>query len=91
MTAIETIEKAATLARIRLNQAPDYELFVSIVAQLDYLLSVLTGAEKDRSRVKEIIVGHYAVREFAESDPEFAEVLKVAQFIASQTAKGLKV
>jgi hypothetical protein len=91
MTATEVIEKALTLARARLDDAPGFQLFVSTVAQLEYLLSVVNGAEKDRSRLKDIIVGHFAVREFEESDPEFAKALNAAQFIASQAAKGLKI
>lgn len=91
MTAIEIVEKALTLAQVRLSEAPGFQIFSSTVAQLEYLLSVLRGVQKDRSRLKDIIVGHFAVREFEESDPELAEVLKAAQYIASQAAKGLKV
>ncbi|WP_143133532.1 immunity protein Tsi6 family protein [Pseudoduganella namucuonensis] len=91
MAAIEEIENALTLARVRLDEAPDFELFVSTVAQLEYLLSVVKGDERDRSRLKDIIVGHFAVREFEENDPEFAQALNAAQFIASKAARGLKV
>jgi predicted nucleic acid-binding protein len=91
MTAIETVEKALTLAHARLSEAPGFQIFASTVTQLEYLLSVLRGDEKDRSRLKSIIVGHFAVREFAESDPELAEALNAAQSIAFQSAKGLKV
>lgn len=91
MTSIEQIEDALTLAHMRLRQAPEFELYLSTVAQLEYLLSVLKGVEKDRSRLKDIVVGHFAVREFAESDPEFSQVLRAAQFIASNAAKGLTV
>ena len=52
---------------------------------------MLRGNEKDRSRLKNIIVGHFAVREFEESDPELAEALNAAQAIAFKAAKGLKV
>lgn len=91
MTAIEEIERALNLARIRFSEAPSFELFISAVDQLEYLLSVVKGCEKDRSRLKDIIVGHFAVREFEESDPEFAQALNAAQFIASKAAKGLTV
>lgn len=90
-TTIETVENALALARIRLSAAPNFELFASSVAQLEYLLSVLQGKEPDRSRLKTIIVGHFAVREFEESDPELAELLIAAQGIASKMATGLKV
>ena len=91
MTAIETVEKALALAHVRLSAAPGFEIFASTVAQLEYLLSVLRGNEKDRSRLKNIIVGHFAVREFEESDPELAEALNAAQAIAFKAAKGLKI
>lgn len=91
MTAMDEIENALTLARTRLNEAPGFQLFISIVAQLEYLLSVVNGKEKDRSRVKDIIVGHFAVREFEESDPQFSQALKAAQFIAYNIERRLKV
>lgn len=91
MTPIEQILNALMLAHTRLREAPEFELYLSTIAQLEYLLSVLKGDEKDRSRLKDIVVGHFAVREFAESDPEFSQVLRAAQFIASNASKGLKV
>lgn len=91
MTSIETVEAALEIARSRLHSAPEFEIFSSTVAQLEYLLSVLQGREEDRSRLKDIIVGHFAVREFEESDPDLANVLNAAQAIAFKAAKGLKV
>ncbi|TWB24789.1 hypothetical protein FBZ89_101415 [Nitrospirillum amazonense] len=90
MTAIETVEYALNLARQRLSEMPAFEIFASAVAQLEYLLSVLQG-NPDRTRLKNIIVGHYGAREFAESDPEFAQALMSAQNIATKISKGLKV
>ncbi|MBJ7310786.1 immunity protein Tsi6 family protein [Rugamonas sp. CCM 8940] len=91
MSAIETVTKALELARARLNTAPAFEIFSSIVKQLEYFLAVLNGNERDKSRLKNIIVGHFAVREFEESDPEFAKALIAVQTIASKMAKGLKI
>ncbi|WP_300443455.1 immunity protein Tsi6 family protein [Zoogloea sp.] len=91
MTALKTVERALALARVRLRKNPEFEIFTSTVAQLEYLLSVLRGDERDRSRLKDIIVGHFAVREFEESDPELAEALNAAQAIAFKAARGLKV
>ena len=90
MRSVEIVEKAVALANARLAAAPSFQVFSSTVAQMEYLLSVLRGVESDRSRLKNIIVGHLAVREFAESDPELAEALHAAQNIASQAAKELK-
>ncbi|MBV6320918.1 immunity protein Tsi6 family protein [Duganella violaceipulchra] len=91
MSAIETVTKALELARARLNTAPNFEIFSSAVTQLEYVLAVLNGNERDKSRLKNIIVGHFAVREFEESDPEFAEALMTVQALAAKMAKGLKV
>jgi hypothetical protein len=52
---------------------------------------VLSGAEPDRSKLKTIIVGHYALKEFEESDPEFANALYAAQNIPTQMSKGLNI
>jgi Tsi6 len=91
MTAIETVNNALFLARKRIDSAPTFQLFDSIVTQLEYVEKVLNGKEKDRSRMKNIIVGHYAVREFEDSDPELAAILIAVQAIASKMAKGLKI
>ena len=56
MAAIETVEKALALAHARLSAAPEFEIFASTVAQLEYLLSVLRGNEKDRSRLKNMVL-----------------------------------
>jgi len=91
MTAQATIARALDLARQRLKDAPTFDIYQSIVSQLEYLESLQNGTETDRSKLKKIIVGHYGVREFEESDPEFADALTDAQAIASKMAKGLKV
>lgn len=90
MTSEQVVEEALTIARNRLNTAPQFNIFSSIVSQLEYLQAVLDGNEHDRSKLKNIIVGHYAVREFEENDPELAAALKAAQAIAFKMAKGLK-
>jgi hypothetical protein len=91
MTAIETVNHALSLARNRLNDAPTFQLFISTVAQLEYMSRVLNGEENDKSQMKKIVVGHYAVHEFEESDPDLANALTAAQSIASKMSKGLKV
>lgn len=72
-------------------EVPSFPLYSSIVSQLEYVAAVLDGTEKDRSKLKNIIIGHYGAREFEESDPELARVLMDAQLIATKMAKGLKV
>ncbi len=91
MTEQEIIAKALEIARVRLKAAPTFDIYQSIVSQLEYLDALLNGTETNGSKLKKIIVGHYGVREFEESDPELADALTDAQAIASKMAKGLKV
>lgn len=91
MNAIDEVTAALVLAKMREKEAPGLEILTSTVHQLEYLLAVVTGEDNDKSRVKEVIVGHYAVREFEESDPQLARALKAAQFVASRISKGLKI
>lgn len=43
MSSIEAVEQALALSRVRLREAPQFEIFISTVAHLEYLLSVLCG------------------------------------------------
>jgi len=91
MTPTETVNRALAIARRRQADAPSVQMFDSIVRQLEYMARVLSGEESDRSKMKSIIVGQYALREIEDVDPEFAEVLFDVQTIASKMAKGLRV
>jgi len=86
-STLKRLEQVRELSRQRLDVAPEFVLFQSIYAQLDFMCRLATGQESDRSRLQRVNIGRYAVREFEESDPEFARALKDAQYIA----KGLKV
>lgn len=90
MNPMETVNSALDVARQRLGEAPAIEMFASIVRQLEYLAGVLSGEDGDRSKLKDVIVGHYAAREIEGNDPEFAEALYDVQAIASKMARGLK-
>ena len=91
MSAIDTLSNAIQLIQVRQAEAPTFELYKSIDGQLRYLQQVISGETKDRSHLKDVVVGAYAVKEFEEADPELARVLKEVQLIASRMAKGLKV
>lgn len=86
---VETVKKAKQLISSRLKAAPDFVLFQSIDAQLDYLLSILQGCSSDRSKLKGISVGTYAVHEFEESDPDLAQELKKVQYIVYKMTGGI--
>lgn len=91
MNSLETVNSALEIARERLSAAPTVEMLRSIVTQLEYMTKVLSGEDSDRSKMKNVIVGHYAARELEGSDPDLAEALYRVQAIASKMAKGLKV
>mgnify|MGYP000470490308 CR=1 FL=1 len=88
ITDIETLEQSLAIARARLLAVPTFNIYASSILQLEYLLAVLRGVETDRSRLKDIIVGQFAMREFEASDPELAEALFAASYIAHKTEKG---
>ncbi|MDN3409219.1 MULTISPECIES: immunity protein Tsi6 family protein [Pseudoalteromonas] len=79
---METIEEGISLTEKRLKNIPDFDIYKSILKQLHYLQMILNGSEPDRSKLEKIILGHFAVREFEESDLEFSEILKKCQNIA---------
>lgn len=88
---LERLLEIRLIAKARLDSVPAYNIYQSVCSQLDYLFAVASGQEKNRLRLRDIIVGVYGVREFEESDPELATALKDAQYIADKMAKGLKV
>jgi hypothetical protein len=91
MNPVETVNYAFAIAQQRSRENPSVEMFASILRQLEYMSRVLTGEDPDRSRMKDIVVGHYAARELDGSDPELAEALYRVQVIASKMARGLQV
>lgn len=74
----------------RISMAPDFAIFHSILNQLHYLAAVVANRE-DLSKLSKIVVGHYAVREFEETDPEYARALKDCQNIAYLLSQGRKI
>ncbi|MBS5773768.1 immunity protein Tsi6 family protein [Kosakonia cowanii] len=98
LTALDYVEKALRLAIKRhsaIKSNPDAgalePMYRSIVAQLEYLRDVVNGTQKDKSKLRELTFGMYAVKEFETSDEVFFERLTDAFYIASQIRKGLKV
>jgi len=91
MNTINIINEAIKKSKERLKAAPDFPIFQSIDAQLEYMENLISGKINDRSKLHQINVGLYAVKELESSDPEFANVLKKIQYIADRMAKGLKI
>ncbi|MFH4355124.1 MAG: immunity protein Tsi6 family protein [Neisseriaceae bacterium] len=75
-------------AKISAMEAPDDRvlspMYASILNQLIYLHRVVTGEEKDIYRIDTFTMGAYAVREFEDSDPLFADRIRSAFYIADQ-------
>ena len=82
LTVFENIHYLIRRKDSYLKNIPDFDIYKSILKQLHYLQMILNGSEPDRSKLEKIILGHFAVREFEESDLEFSEILKKCQNIA---------
>jgi hypothetical protein len=91
MTSTQAVAQALAVAGERLSRAPSAAMYQSIEAQLRYLQAVVNGTEPDRTRLKTLNFGHYAARELEDSDPEFANALFPAFYVATRMARGLKV
>lgn len=88
MTAIDTINKALAHSVKLSVDYPNFQPLESVKAQLEYLKSILNGDVDDRSRLKEIILGIYAAREFEVRDMEFANNLYDVELIVDQLKAG---
>lgn len=78
---MQVLRKALERCELLLQDSPDFQPLRSCKAQLEYLLGLLDGSSADRSRLKEIILGVYAAREFEMRDSEFAQLLHEAEEI----------
>jgi hypothetical protein len=81
---LDLIDEVLSECRERMVKNPGYEPLSSIEQQLLYLKSLLEGSESDKSKLSKIILGVYAVREFSETDGDFAELLVDANDIAER-------
>lgn len=92
MEAEDVVRRALFLAYQRRAEAPEYQIYASCVAQLEYLLSTLRGdIVVDRPKLRSFTIGNYAVKEFEGSDEDFSRALKDAYLVASKLADGLKL
>ena len=98
-TALDYVDRALRLAQkrhhhIKYNVIGGETLepmYNSIVQQLIYLHNVITGEEKDKTKLWKLTLGMYATKEFEATDPIFEDRLGDAFYIASQIRKGLKI
>lgn len=88
MKPIATIEKALADSINLSADYPNFQPLDSVIAQLQYLKGILDGDIEDRSRLKEIILGIYAAREFEERDMDFANTLYDVEMIVDELKAG---
>jgi len=91
MSPNETVDNALEMAIQREKVCKSLPMYNSIVEQLKFLKNYLNGKDKDRTKLMKLMFGVYAAKELEETDPDFAEILHKAFYVASQKKKGLKV
>lgn len=74
------IQKAEDILRKLEKENPDFNLWHSISAQLNFILDDFDSngnlkKEADKERVKELILGVQAIREIEPGNPELADLL----------------
>lgn len=82
----KAILESALTATQELNQSEESDILRSIEKQLEYLMEALEH-ENDRFRLKDIIIGVYAAREFEYTHPEYAELLYEASGVSHDMKK----
>lgn len=75
MNRVELFKKAKVAVADLLREFPETHAAVSIDVQLDYLIALETGAETNRSRLEDIIIGILTVREIEPRSEAVAELL----------------
>lgn len=90
MNATDLFRSALVETEERLKIFPNFQLLISIKNQLIYLIKLMDGAETDRAMLSTIIIGHYAVREFEDSDPSYAGLLQKCQYEVEVLKTGVR-
>lgn len=83
--AFQVIKEAYKETIKRNNE--DWQPIVSTKKQLEYCMEALLN-QNDRSRLKDIMFYQYAVHEFEDNDPNYAELLHKASAIVEQMKLG---
>jgi hypothetical protein len=88
---MDYIENALDAIQERKSIHPCFSLYNVAGNQVEYVRDVLTGKNKDKSKLHTLNLGAMAAKEFETTDEEFARHLSNVNYIASQMAQGLKV
>lgn len=86
-------KNALDATNIKLALVPETlrPMYLTIQAQLSFLVDFFNGVNNQHARLHELNFGHIAVREIENSDPEYAHLLKLAFYVAYQTGLGVKL
>ena len=90
-TSIDYINDAINVVEERLAKSPGFSLYVMAYNQLVYIKRILTGDEKDKSKLHTLNLGVLASKEFDTTDEELSQHLSNANYISSQMGEGLKI
>lgn len=90
-TAMDYIENALDVIQERKSIHPSFSLYNVAEKQVTYVRDILTGNNKDKSKLHTLNLGAMAAKEFETTDEELARHLSNVNYIASQMAQGLKV
>ena len=74
LKAIETVEKAIQMSEELFSRNSDWEPIVSTRIQLKYILEALKN-EGERTRLTDLTIGIFAVREFESNYEKFANLI----------------
>ena len=72
-TALDYINDAIDAINHRLEENPTFSLYIMAKNQLEYIKSILTGAEKDKSKLHTLNLGVLASKEFDTTDDEISQ------------------
>ncbi|HII4320756.1 TPA: immunity protein Tsi6 family protein [Enterobacter cloacae] len=89
-TAMDYIENALDAIQERKSIHPSFSLYNMAEKQVAYVRDILTGKNKDKSKLHALNLGAMAEKEFETTDEELARHLSNVNYIASQMAQGLK-
>ena len=89
--AIDYIDEAIAITRLREASCPAFPLYASALIQLDFIRNILLGIEKDKSRLHKLTIGAWVAKEFEATDAELADALFTVYSIGDQVGRGLKI
>ncbi|MDO6811254.1 immunity protein Tsi6 family protein [Zobellia galactanivorans] len=87
LKAIETVEKAIQMSEELFKLNSEWEPIVSTRIQLKYILTALKN-KGERTKLKDLTIGVYAVREFETEYEDFANLIYEVVEISTLMKKG---